>query len=155
MLTFYDAAGAAYPLSDLEPGGFFITHVSGGLDTLSFDISPHHRYYPLIAEETGVEFGDNRYLVKSINERENASTISCTLDLDFLREGFYYNYSSGETTLANLLSRHLPSGWTAKKAGTVSAKEVVELDAATDYDVILEAANVFGPEHRGPGGHLL
>ena len=82
MLTIYSADGAQkYPL-DVPGATFYITHVYGGLDTLTFNISPNHERYPLISEEATVEYDDILYKIKNINERETACTVSCTIDLD-------------------------------------------------------------------------
>ena len=71
---------------DLPGDVLYITHKYGGSDTLDFSLSPEHEAYHYILEETPVIYGGNRYIIKSINERRDISTVHCELDLDELRE---------------------------------------------------------------------
>ena len=52
----YDA-GQKYPIN--EPTDFYITHIDGGLDTLSFTVPTSDPIYAHLAEENRVEYGDN------------------------------------------------------------------------------------------------
>ena len=47
LTIIHPTTGKAYPLADISADSFYIDHVYGGLDTLSFDISPQHPLYPL------------------------------------------------------------------------------------------------------------
>lgn len=149
MLTLCNEAGeASWPLNDIPADSFFITHVYGGLDKLSFEIPISHPLYPNITEEAGVEYGDNHYLVKMIDERESLSTVDCTLDLDFLKSRFYTDYTSGSVTLADLLAMHLPDDWKASNAGISTSRRTITFDGANDYDIIMEASKVYGVCYR-------
>ena len=121
MLTLYNSSGVpAYPL-DVPAASFFITHVYGGLDTLSFDISPKHPVYVNIAEEIQVEYADILYKIKSVNERATTSTIGCIVDLDFLKETVHLTYTSSARSLREVLSDAL-HGWTLEDVDLVTVR---------------------------------
>lgn len=143
MLTLYDSSGVpAYPL-DVPAASFFITHVYGGLDTLSFDISPKHPVYVNIAEEIQVEYADILYKIKSVNERATTSTIGCIVDLDFLKETVHLTYTSSARSLREVLSDAL-HGWTLEDVDLVTVRPNMELTNCTDYDIVMQAMETYG-----------
>lgn len=143
MLTLYDSSGVpAYPL-DVPTASFFITHVYGGLDTLSFDISPKHPVYVNIAEEIQVEYADILYKIKSVNERATTSTIGCVVDLDFLKKTVHFTYTSTTRSLREVLSEVLP-GWALEDVDKVTIRRSIELTNCTDYDVVMQAMETYG-----------
>lgn len=142
MLTIYSADGAQkYPL-DVPGATFYITHVYGGLDTLTFNISPNHELYPLISEEATVEYDDILYKIKNINERETACTVSCTIDLDETKANAYKAYHSETRTLRDVLQEQLP-GWTLDGVDLVSSRRTIELEKCNGYDVVMQAAKTY------------
>lgn len=142
MLRLYNTSGLPeYPLTDIE--NFHITHGNGGLDTVNFDISPKHPLYSKIAEEIKVDYGDNDYLIKSINRRRTLSTITCELDLDFLKAIFYKNYYSGSKTIVKILTSILP-GWGITNQSLATISRTIELEGVTNYDIFWECQNVYG-----------
>ena len=142
MLTIYSADGAQkYPL-DVPGATFYITHVYGGLDTLTFNISPNHKLYPLISEEITVEYDDILYKVKNINERETVCTVSCTIDLDCMKVNAYKVYRSETRTLRDVLQEQLP-GWTLDGVDLVSSRRTIEPEKCNGYDVVMQAAKTY------------
>ena len=61
---------------------FFRTRSAGGMMSLQFDISVKHELYKYIQEETRLEYDNQRYIVKGINERTKAKTSTITAELD-------------------------------------------------------------------------
>ena len=133
---------------DLPGDVLYITHKYGGSDTLDFFLSPEHEAYHYILEETPVIYGGNRYIIKSINERRDISTVHCELDLDELREQAYYHFASETMTLSQVLDMCIPAGWTVSGADLVTARRTIELDACTGYDVIMQAMETYGVCYR-------
>lgn len=133
---------------DLPGDVLYITHKYGGSDTLDFSLSPEHEAYHYILEETPVIYGGNRYIIKSINERRDISTVHCELDLDELREQAYYHFASETMTLSQVLDMCIPAGWTVSGADLVTARRTIELDACTGYDVIMQAMETYGVCYR-------
>lgn len=133
---------------DLPGDVLYITHKYGGSDTLDFSLSPEHEAYSYILEETPVIYGGNRYIIKSINERRDISTVHCELDLDELREQAYYHFASETMTLSQVLDMCIPAGWTVSGADLVTARRTIELDACTGYDVIMQAMDTYGVCYR-------
>lgn len=133
---------------DLPGDVLYITHKYGGSDTLDFSLSPEHEAYHYILEETPVIYGGNRYIIKSINERRDISTVHCELDLDELREQAYYHFASETMTLSQALDMCIPAGWTVSGADLVTARRTIELDACTGYDVIMQAMETYGVCYR-------
>ena len=133
---------------DLPGDVLYITHKYGGSDTLDFSLSPEHEAYHYILEETPVIYGGPRYIIKSINERRDISTVHCELDLDELREQAYYHFASETMTLSQVLDMCIPAGWTVSGADLVTARRTIELDACTGYDVIMQAMETYGVCYR-------
>ena len=171
MLILYDSSGRpAYPL-DVPAESFYIKHEYGGNETLELDISPRHKLYRFIAEEIQIGWDDNIYLIKTINERKSVSTITCQLDVDFLKNRVYQDYRNEECLLLDILRKHLPEGWTADGAELVTARKTIELETATDYEIIMQAMETYGvvyewhmanrtvrilkPENEQPSGEFL
>lgn len=141
MLTIFDANGIdVYPIANVEPESFCITHKNGGDCTLNFEVAMTDPIYFKIAEELQIQYQDKRYCVKKINNE----SIECELDFDFLKARFYKEYKRTEDTLQHIFDEHLPSGWSAINAGLVGARRTVELEnGGTDYDVIMRALEVY------------
>lgn len=132
----------------LPGNALYITHVWGGLDTLDFDIDPRRPEYAMIEEEVSVLLDGIRYTVKSVNERRSVSSIHCVIDLDDLRSTAHYAYNSGSVTLETLLADLLPSDWTVVDASLVTIHRTIEMDACTNYDIIMQAIDTFGVCYR-------
>ena len=132
----------------LPGNALYITHVWGGLDTLDFDIDPRRPEYAMIEEEAPVLHDGIRYTVKSVNERRSVSSIHCVIDLDDLRSTAHYSYNSGSVTLETLLADLLPSDWTVIDAALVTIRRTIEMEACTNYDIIMQAIDTFGVCYR-------
>lgn len=141
MLTIFDANGIdIYPIVNIEPESFCVTHKNGGDCTLNFEVATTDPIYSKIAEELQVQYKEKRYCVKKINNE----SIECALDFDFLKARFYKEYKRTENTLQHIFDEHLPSGWKAINAGLVGIRRTVELEnGGTDYDVIMRALEVY------------
>lgn len=144
MLSVYDR-GQKYPITDQTD--FYITHVDGGEDTLDFTVAVDTEIYKHLAEENQIEYGNNLYLIKSINAPSTYANISCVVDLDFLKASFYQTYDSGSVTLSALLASILPSGWTV--AGyNPGISRTISLENATNYDVMKQAKSTYSVAFR-------
>lgn len=141
MLIIFAANGIdIYPIVNVEPESFCITHKNGGDCTLNFEVATTDPIYSKIAEELQVQYNEKRYCVKKINNE----SVECALDFDFLKARFYKEYKRTEDTLQHIFDEHLPSGWKAINAGLVGARRTVELEnGGTDYDVIMRALEVY------------
>lgn len=139
MLSVYDA-GQKYPITN--PTDFYITHVDGGEDTLDFTVAVDTEIYKRLAEENRVEYGNNLYLIKSINAPSTYANISCSVDLDFLKASFYRAYDSGSITLSALLACILPSGWTVTGYNP-GISRTISMENATNYDVMKQAMSTY------------
>ena len=65
MLTIFDANGIdVYPIANVEPESFCITHKNGGDCTLNFEVEMTDPIYFKIAEELQIQYQDKRYCVK-------------------------------------------------------------------------------------------
>lgn len=128
---------------------FFILREYGGEETLQFDIHPKNPLYAQVAEEVPVVCNGQRYLIKAINERRTASTVTCALDLDEWKAVGHQLFSSVTQTLSALLNdlllSDLPnSGWTHTGDELVSIRRTIELECCTAYDIVQKAADTYG-----------
>lgn len=126
------------PVVDIE--NFCIKHKLNGCDKLSFSISTRHDGYSKIAEEAKVEYGDNDWLVKKINDDK----VECEIDFDFLKSRVHRSYESKTRTLTEVLEDHLPEGWTVQNGNIVTIRRTIRFDICTDFDVVMECMNTYG-----------
>lgn len=139
MLSVFDS-GQKYPI--IGYSDFYITHISGGEDTLNFTVPINSEIYTHLAEENRIEYGDNYYLIKSIDAPSRYANIACTVDLDFLRDRFYKAYDSGSLPLSELLNSLLPIGWTLQ--GYLPAiRRTIRMENATPYDILERAKSTY------------
>lgn len=150
MLQILDSANpeVLYPLV-LDKGAAYVTHKYEGYDTLTFDIHPKHDLYPIISEEVRITNGENRFVVRDIDECATVSTVTCELDLDDWREKIYQSYRRTDTYLEEALEEIKPSGWTIVNAGIVSSRKTIEasegrpLENVTPYDLLGRLSEVY------------
>lgn len=122
---------------------FFRTRSYGGMMYLQFDISTKHEYYKYLAEETELEYDNQRYLVKGINERTkaNISTINCELNLDGLdskKVTKTYKTESFYNVCREVLSG---TGWNIVNAELVSKRTTLELQDQTPRKILQTCTN--------------
>lgn len=121
---------------------FFKTSSYGGMMYLQFDISPDHKLYKYIAEETELEYDGQRYVVKGINERKTVTTINAELDLSGLDSKCYTTFSRTTESFYNV-SRDILSGtgWTIVDAELVSKRTSLDLKDVTTREILERCTN--------------
>lgn len=121
---------------------FFKTSSYGGMMYLQFDISPDHKLYKYIAEETELEYDGQRYVVKGINERKTVTTINAELDLSGLDSKCYTTFSRTTESFYNV-SRDILSGtgWTIVDAELVSKRTSLDLKDVTTREILEHCTN--------------
>lgn len=132
-----DSSGAAFPLADIED--LCIDHKIDGCDVLSFIVDVKHDLYKHIAEEARLEYGDNAWLIKKVNDDK----VECDIDFDFLKTKVYCSYRSETRTLTEVLEDHLPDGWTVQNGNVVDIRRTIEFDYCTDFDVVMECMHTY------------
>lgn len=150
MLKIYDASDSdvLYPLP-LNKADWYIVHSWDGLDSLTFDIPPKHDSYPRIAEEVRITDGQNRYIVKDIDECSTVSTVVCDLDMDDWKETLYPTFRTTDKYLSEVLDQIKPAGWKIINAGVSSKRATVEasegdpLENVTPYDLLGRISEVY------------
>ena len=145
MLEIYTKADWM-PVNNIQ--NYYTVYEYDGTQTLCFDISPDDEMYQYIANETPVKNEENRYLIKDINKRKTACTITCSLDMDDWHQNEPYlstkDIAKFQTkSLSAILESIKPSGWTIINAGIRSIQRTVEIDDASDYDVLLKCQEIF------------
>lgn len=150
MLKIYDATDSSilHPL-ELNKSNWYITHTWDGLDSLTFDIPPKHESYRKIAEEVRITDGQNRYIVKDIDECSTVSTVVCELDMDDWKESLYPTFRTTDKYLSEVLNQIKPSGWKIINAGVSSSRKTIEasegkpLENVTPYDLLGRISEVY------------
>lgn len=138
MIQIIDTSGVLHPLSNYED--FHITHMQDGSDTCSFILDTSLPEYTLIREEAVIRTYENEYLIKKIDDDK----VDCKLNFDFLKQRFYKEYVSETKSLAEVLTRHLPSGWTIEGLNVSTIRRTIRFDLCTDYDVIMDCIGTYG-----------
>ena len=136
MLQYY-TEDDKYPLTDYDD--FSIKHRLDGNEDLSFILPTNSPHYARIGEETQIDYGDNEWLVKKIDDDK----FDCSLNFDFLKTRAYCDYKSETKPLAYVLEQHLPNGWLVIGANISSISRTIEFDVCTDYDVIYKCMDTY------------
>lgn len=150
VLKIYASNGICYPYDDIDDT-FFVTESYGGMMCLQFDISPEHPLYSLLQEETRVEYEEQYYLVKGINERKTVTTINCELDLTGLRQNFYKTFNKTTESFYNVCREILSdTGWQIVDAELIASRRSLELTDVTTYDILDQCTNTtsYGAVYR-------
>lgn len=138
MIQIIDTSGELHPLSNYER--FHITHKQDGNDVCSFTIDTSLPEYDLIREEAIIRTYENEYLIKKIDDDK----VDCKLNFDFLKTRLYKNYVSATCSLAEVLVRHLPPGWTIEGINVTAIRRTIRFDLCNDYDVIMDCIDTYG-----------
>ncbi|WP_171025893.1 MULTISPECIES: phage tail spike protein [unclassified Clostridium] len=142
MLKICDRDGVQqYALAGVD---YSVTHAFDGEDTLEFDLPASHEAYGALMEEIRVETGDNRFVIKALDEYADGCTVDCQLDLDEWKNRFYKNFAMTQCSLAEVLAAIAPPGWTVTGAVGILRTGTVEAEYATDYDLLGKTAEAFG-----------
>lgn len=137
MLKFYDENGNSNPLVGYDD--LHIKHKINGNDEMSFILPVDSSIYKLIGEETQIDYGENEWLVKKIDDDK----FDCRLNFDFLKTRAYVDFKEQTKPLAYILEKYLPNGWTVFGANVSSISRTIEFDVCTDYDIINECMKTY------------
>lgn len=121
---------------------FCCTKSYGGMMSLQFDISPNNKFYKYFLPETELEYEEQRYLVKGINERKSVSTITCQINLDGLSKNVYTSYNKTTESFYNICREILTgTGWSVVGSELVSSRRSLELQDVTTLDILNYCCN--------------
>ena len=121
---------------------FFRTRSYGGMMYLQFDISPNHKLYKYLSEETELEYDGQRYIVKGINERKTTSTINAELDLSGLDSKGYTNFARTTDSFYNVSNDILDgTGWSIVDAELISKRTTLDLIDVTTREILDQCTN--------------
>lgn len=137
LLKLYGASGVCHPLADIKDA--HILHHDDGCDRLFFTISLSHPLYPEIQEESLIIYGQNRWLVKKIQD----DIIECAIDFDFLKGTIKHDYSYRNQLLSTVLSENLPNDWSVNYEEQCSLHRGMEYKHCTPYEVIYDCMNKY------------
>ncbi|WKY46057.1 phage tail spike protein [Eubacteriaceae bacterium ES2] len=115
-----------------------------GQDTLSFEIYVRHPLYKYLVEENLILTDENRYVIKSIDERGQTTIIGCQLDLSDLSVDGYFKFLIEDATLSMVLSQVLGSlGWSF--SGTnITTIQSFSFESGTTLELLKQAEKAYG-----------
>lgn len=145
MLEIY-TKGGWLPITNRQ--NYYTAYEYDGTQTLCFDVLPSDEMYQYIANETPVRNEENRYLIKDINKRKTACTITCSLDMDDWRQNEPYlntkDIAKFQTkSLLEILEAIRPAGWSILNAGIRDYRRTPEIEDASDYEVLFKCQEIF------------
>ena len=145
MLEIY-TKGGWLPITNRQ--NYYTAYEYDGTQTLCFDVLPSDEMYQYIANETPVRNEENRYVIKDINKRKTACTITCSLDMDDWRQNEPYlntkDIAKFQTkSLLEILEAIRPAGWSILNAGIRDYRRTPEIEDASDYDVLFKCQEIF------------
>ncbi len=134
ILSYRDCNNELVPISGSLTDDFYITHEQNGLDYLTFFVDEDLPLYQKLDEETVVEYEDNDYVIKKIQDDK----FEAKLNLDFLKSTMHFgSYSTGSKTLTQQLRAILGNDWTVEFiGGSITYRRTVTVEDCTDYDLI-------------------
>ena len=133
-----------YVYKDID-STFCITKSYGGMMSLQFDVNIQHHLYKYLREEIRIEYDNQFYLIKGVNERTSAGvcTINAELDLTGLENKIFL--SKKWTTVSfyaftqDILSG---TGWSIVNAEMVSKRTTTEAQDQTPLQLLEHATNL-------------
>lgn len=149
---------------NVEDDKCYIDHIYNGIDKLKFEVqNTDENYRKYIEEESKVipsGLGTERkFVVKSIDDHSNFAVIDCEIDLDDWKSNVFIDFRTTNSTISQVLSQIIPSGWTVfydnnvdtSKRTTVEYQEGEPFRCATAYTImgyVSEAYNVVFNYHN-------
>ena len=134
---------SVYVYKDID-ATFCQTRSYGGFMSLQFDMQFKHPLYRYIHEETRLEYDNQYYLIKGINERSKAgvATINAELDLSGL-ECKAYGEKTFSTRSFNSLCKEIlkETGWTVVEANLVKRRTTTEATDKTPLEILQWTTN--------------
>lgn len=124
---------------------YFIDHLYDGMDEVGFTLPKDHDQKAALYEEMRLRVTENNqtYLIKAMDEGAQTINVRAKIDLDQLRANMHINYNSGSMTSTAIIQSILPTGWTLVDEARITTRRTIELEAATDLEIIQEVASVF------------
>lgn len=137
----------------INRSNYYIDHSYEGHETLSFSLSVNDELSNLLVEEMQVkEDLKNIYILKKINRLSSSVTYDCELDLSDFKKNVYKSTKDEQKfitkSLGEILTAILPSGWKHQNAGIRTIKRTIELECATDYDILFKCEEIFDIVYR-------
>ena len=123
---------------------FFRTKSYGGMMYLQFDISINHHLYKYLQEETKLEYDNQYYLIKGVNERTSSGicTINAELDLTGLENKVIISKTWTTESFINFTRDILlGTGWTITNAELISRRTTTEAQDQTPRDLLNASTN--------------
>lgn len=139
----------------IDDDAWYVTHAYNGSDTLQFTIDSASKYVSLFEEEskilaTGLRGGDNRFVVKNIDDHSDVYTVDCSLDLYDWKRTIYDTYRRLHVSLEDVLQEITPDGWTYSGQQQFGDDVTLEdardepVKAGTPLDILDAASECFG-----------
>lgn len=127
---------------------YYIEYQYGGQQTLSFSLPASDDLNKELQEEMQVkEECENCFLIKKISRVGNYVDYICELDMDEFKLSVYKSTKDLDKfqtkSLLQIVTAVLPNGWSVLNANIRDIKRTVELEGATDYDVLFKCEEIF------------
>lgn len=124
---------------------FYVDLQYGGFHSLSFDISIKSDLYPLLIEESVLQYSGNSWVIKKINERSGSalSTIIAELDLRDWKGQHFDHFATETQSLSYVLEYIKPANWSIVNAGLVARRLNINLEHVTGYDLLQKCAEYY------------
>lgn len=122
-------------------GEYYIEHNQNGIDTLGFDIYPTENAYRYCKVNEIIDNGQ-LYKIMQIDDNGTYLSVSCTLNLDSLKEKFYKNLILTNKTLNEILVEMYTPLWSIENA-IRSDRRTLELTNINSFSVLSECQKQF------------
>lgn len=124
---------------------YSILYEYGGAQTLKLYLSTGNTRYKEIKYEQLIEADGNLYVIKSIDEQQNESTVECVLCQDGLKSKAFEKFETSEKTLSETLAEALlNTGWSLANGSLVTIRRSISLEDCTPLAIVAKCQDTFG-----------
>lgn len=134
--------GKGHPI--LNRQNFNIVRDYEGALTLSFDIRTNDKVKEYLQEEAIIQYRDNFYKIKTINQRKAITSITATLDTSEWRSKMFIDYDKTYALFSEVMLEVAPKDWIIEGAGSVTGRRAIHIEGASAYEILMNCKSLYG-----------
>lgn len=134
--------GKGHPILNIQ--NFNIVRDYEGALTLSFDIRTNDKVKEYLQEEAIIQYRDNFYKIKTINQRKAITSITATLDMSEWQSKMFIDYDKTYALFSEVMLEVAPKDWIIEGAGSVTGRRAIHIEGASAYEILMNCKSLYG-----------
>lgn len=134
--------GKGYPI--LNRQNFNIVRDYEGALTLSFDIRTNDKVKEYLQEEAIIQYKDNIYKIKTINQRKVITSITAIFDMNEWQSKMFIDYDKTYALFSEVMLEVAPKDWIIEGAGSVTGRRAIHIEGASAYEILMNCKSLYG-----------